>query len=269
MGESKRFRQGMTEHRLPERLAEILEFGRSHVLADTVLCADFEELYGEIVRRADSGGGAITYEEAVELLSLDPDLRQGWGLPPLRTLLVDDVETPLGVPFFPFVQSSKDFFVLWLAHRVYLAALFMRTRVREEGDVNSQLASYCARTASEPLVWEALKQAVQRLRDNHMPLPDVLEDWAFAVFSERCPRPGRRGRKAFPNAVRNAGIVVAIRRLVALGMQPTRNEVSAPISACDAVAKVLSGREAPIEYWAVAKIWGKSERQSGRPIGQK
>ncbi len=258
MGDSTGPRPGMTEHGTPERLTEVLEFCRSHVRADTTLRSDFEELYCEIACRIRNGGESITYEEAVQLLRLDPELLQSGGLRPLRTLTVPTQpphEVPLGVPHFRFVQSHTDFFVLWLTARVMLAVHSRKWTEGREDELKGRLAGYVARAASEPMVWDALKQAVQWFRDDHMALPGVLEAWALDAFTERCPRPVRRGRKAFPTAVRNAGIVLAIERLVTLGMKPARNDASAPVSACDAMEEVLADGSAPIGYEALTKIW--------------
>ena len=257
MGESRRSHPRMTEHSLPECLIEVLEFCRSHVLADTTLRSDFEELYREIARRIKNGGESITYGEAVQLLRLDPELRQSGGLRPVRTRTVPmqpPQEFPLGVPRFRFVHSDPRFFVLWLTTRVILVVYSMKWTEGREDELKSRLSGYVARAASEQMVWDALKQTVQWLRNNQVTLPGELEAWVLDAFTERCPRPVQRGRNAFRKAVRNAGIVLAIKRLITLGMKPTRNDASTPVSACDALAEVLTDGSAPIGYEAIAKI---------------
>ena len=77
---------------------------------------------------------------------------------------------------------------------------------------------------------------------------DVLEAASKAVA-------GKRGRRPYTNTLRNRAIVATIKRLEAEGMTATRNDVSRPRSACDAVAEAFN-----LSYNRVLTIWKKRPR---------
>lgn len=89
-------------------------------------------------------------------------------------------------------------------------------------------------------------------------LDGALADWAADVLVEPDSRrpSGRRGPQPWTNKLRDKAIIATIERLEAEGMTVTRNEVSAPKSACDAVAKALPR----MSYDGVLKIWGNRRR---------
>lgn len=89
-------------------------------------------------------------------------------------------------------------------------------------------------------------------------LDGALADWAADVLEEPDSRrpSGRRGPPPWTNKLRDKAIIATIERLEAEGMTVSRNEVSAPKSACDAVAKALPR----MSYDGVLKIWGNRRR---------
>lgn len=66
---------------------------------------------------------------------------------------------------------------------------------------------------------------------------------------------GERGRRSYADTLRNRAIVAAIKRLVAEGMTATRNDVSPPLSACDAVTMASN-----LSYHRVLEIWKNRPR---------
>ena len=119
---------------------------------------------------------------------------------------------------------------------------------------------------ASPLDFRALKAALSFLRDNHEPIPSELNEWALQVADGNVepPRP-RTGRSPYTNVVRNELIVKTVQTLVDCGLSATRNEVSEPESACDAVSKALNAHGVPLGCCAVAKIWGDYRRaQKGK-----
>ena len=86
-------------------------------------------------------------------------------------------------------------------------------------------------------------------------LDGALYDWAADVLEEPDSRrpSGRPGPQPWTKKLRDKAIIATIERLEAEGMTVTRNEGSAPKSACDAVAEALPR----MSYDGVVKIWGK------------
>ena len=149
-------------------------------------------------------------------------------------------------------------------------------REPEEGDISTvrdyemmgvwsrradKLESLVEESSSSPLAFRALQRVVHRIRETDEPMPRALSERAFDVATGtlECPKAGP-GRSPYTNQVRDAVIVRTIRALVDAGLTATRNEVSEPGSACDAVARALQAHEEPLSYSAVAKIWSKRNK---------
>lgn len=113
--------------------------------------------------------------------------------------------------------------------------------------VEHTIREYIERAASRPAHWDALVNVVDVLTKCRQPLGDALTDW----FVQRGNRPdGRKAAKTTAKALRNHAIIAAVRALERCGMKATRNEVSIPNSACDAVAKAFF-----LTYDTVRGIW--------------
>ena len=113
--------------------------------------------------------------------------------------------------------------------------------------VEDTIREYIKRAASCPDHWDALVNVVDVLTRCRQPLGDALTDW----FVQRGNRPdGRKAAKTTAKALRNHAIIAAVRALERCGMKATRNEVSIPNSACDAVAKAFF-----LTYDTVRGIW--------------
>ena len=121
-----------------------------------------------------------------------------------------------------------------------------------------KVESLVEESRSSPLAFRALRQVVRRIRETDEPRPPALSEWAldYMTGTLESPKAGP-GRSPYTNQVRNAVIVRTIRALVDAGLTATRNEVSAPESACDAVSRALQVHGEPLGYAAVAKIWSK------------
>ena len=107
------------------------------------------------------------------------------------------------------------------------------------------------KAASSRIHHDALRKAAAILLRAR--LTGALADWAADVLEPASRAPdGERGRRPWVNTLRNKAIVATIERLEAEGLTATRNEVSAPISACDAVAKAIN-----LSYKGVLDVWKK------------
>ena len=108
------------------------------------------------------------------------------------------------------------------------------------------------KAASSRIHHDALRKAAMILLRARR-LTGALVDWAADVLEPASRAPdGTRGRRPWVNTLRDKAIVATIERLEAEGLTATRNEVSAPISACDAVAKAIN-----LSYKGVLDVWKK------------
>ena len=113
--------------------------------------------------------------------------------------------------------------------------------------VEDKTREYIERARSCPDHWNALARVVDVLTKCRQPLGDALTDWVV----QRGNRPdGRKAAETPAKAIRNHAIIEAVRALERCGMQATRNDVSPPRSACDAVGKAFS-----LSYDTVRGIW--------------
>ena len=106
-----------------------------------------------------------------------------------------------------------------------------------------------------PLDFRALQAVLSSLRKDNKPIPSELNEWALDVASGdvKCPRV-RPGRSPYTNVVRDELITKTVQTLVDCGLSTTRNEVSDPESACDAVSEALNAHGVELSFDAVAKI---------------
>ena len=109
---------------------------------------------------------------------------------------------------------------------------------------------------SSPLDFRTLQEALFHLMQTDEPIPSELHEWALPVAAgiAKCPSVGP-GRSRYTNLVRNELITKTVHILVDCGLSATRNEVSDPKSACDAVSKALNAHGVASGYAAVAKLW--------------
>ena len=109
---------------------------------------------------------------------------------------------------------------------------------------------------TSPLDFQAVQAALSSLREENKPIPSELNEWALDVASGKVKCPSvRPGRSPYTNVVRDELISRTVQSLVDCGLSATRNEVSAPESACDAVSIALNAHGVELSFAAVAKIW--------------
>ena len=99
--------------------------------------------------------------------------------------------------------------------------------------------------------WEALSAVSEQLLRDREQLPVVLADWLADMLEgsrekPKCPP----GQPWYANDNRDSAICYAISVLISLGLNPTRNELWPPESACDVVGKFLD-----MKYATIASIW--------------
>ena len=120
---------------------------------------------------------------------------------------------------------------------------------------------------SSPVDFRALQESLSHLLETREPVPDELVQWSLSVASGRvtCPDTGP-GRSRYKNRHRDELITQTVQTLVDCGLSATRNETSAPKSACDATSKALNTHGVDISYAGVAKIWQSSRRRELAPL---
>ena len=116
---------------------------------------------------------------------------------------------------------------------------------------------------SSPLDFRALQEALSHLLETQKPIPRELVEWSLSVAAGNLTSPSvGPGRSPYTNQVRDALIAQTVHTLVDCGLKATRNEASAPESACDAVSEALNAHGVELSYAGVAKIWQSSRRQN-------
>ncbi|MEV8468756.1 hypothetical protein AB0T83_18505 [Fluviibacterium sp. DFM31] len=124
------------------------------------------------------------------------------------------------------------------------------------------LRHYLEKAKKDPLFFEGTIQAcIELLQVEACSLGNVLGPWLVEVMKGNIKPTKPRGPDPLKNVARDDTIFIAVRTLASVGYSPTRNNASAPNSACDYVAEAL-GRLAGIglSYDAVAKIYSKEAR---------
>ena len=116
---------------------------------------------------------------------------------------------------------------------------------------------------SSPRDFRALQEAVSHLFETQEPMPPELLEWGLLVAAGKktSPKVGP-GRSPYTNQVRDALIAQTVQALVDCGLNATRNEASAPESACDAVSEALNAHGVELGHAGVAKIWRSNRRQN-------
>ncbi|MYD36269.1 MAG: hypothetical protein F4X20_04490 [Dehalococcoidia bacterium] len=119
---------------------------------------------------------------------------------------------------------------------------------------------------SSPVDFRALREVLSHLLETHEPVPDELVQWSLSVAAGRVTSPSTGpGRSRYKNQHRDELIAQTVQTLVDCGLKATRNEASAPESACDAVSTALNAHGVELSYAGVAKIWQSSRRQKLAP----
>ena len=109
---------------------------------------------------------------------------------------------------------------------------------------------------TSPLDFQAVESALFSLREDNEPIPSELNEWALDVASGKLKKPtARPGRSPYSNVVRDELIARTVQSLVDCGLSATRNQISDPESACDAVSEALNAHGVGLSFDAVAKIW--------------
>lgn len=120
------------------------------------------------------------------------------------------------------------------------------------------VTAYIEAARSEADYWEALVKAAAALRKQRQPFGDALNDWLIEAASRNRSEPyGTTVEKWPADELRNRTIIKAIAALERCGMKATRNDVSPPRSACDAVARAFG-----MKFARVMDIW---KARSHRP----
>ena len=105
--------------------------------------------------------------------------------------------------------------------------------------------------------WDALKKAAAMLLRSQQPLGEALSDWKARERDGQTKRPdGREFARSAANALRNSVVNETVEVLELRGDSPTRNNASAPNSACDAVAEVFG-----LSYKTIETVWGDARRR--------
>ena len=204
------------------------------------------EGYGEVgleTARWRASRRPITFDDAVELArhwpkdwpgSVDFEDLRDWLVARFFTLAIagDGEDSPHFAGGSAYIPVTPDMLPPGLA-------------------LNEDFVRQCTeKAASSPIHHDALRTvAAILLRARQLTgAYDVLEAASKAVT-------GKRGRRPYTNTLRDRAIVAAIKRLEAEGMTATRNDVSRPRSACDAVAEAFN-----LSYNRVLEIWKNSRR---------
>ena len=121
------------------------------------------------------------------------------------------------------------------------------------------------RSKTEPTIWDAVKVvAAQSVRSDER-LPVELRGRVADVLEEKpdAARPRKRGRDPLDHLTRDLHIVVHVQKLVALGLNPTRNTAtdgSGRRSACDVVGDAYGLAPKTVET-----IWNNRRRVLRKP----
>jgi hypothetical protein len=111
--------------------------------------------------------------------------------------------------------------------------------------------------AGWPNAHDALCNGADKMISNNEAMPDRLREYIINLARGGRTKSGMPGKNAFDNFGRNICIVVAIKRLVEMGLTATRNEASHSLSACGIVAEVYPRFGVNLSEKAVNKIWQK------------
>ena len=223
----------MTEHERIEahhRLTEVLGEAEAYRLVEAL---------GE----APACRGRIAFDDAVELArhwlkdwpgSVDFEDLRDWLVASFFTLAIagDGEDSPRFADGSAYIPVTPDMLPPGLA----LNEDFVRQCT--EKAASSRIHHDALRTVAEILLRARLLTGAY----------DVLEAASKAVAS-------KRGRRPYTNTLRDRAIVATIERLEAEGMTATRNDVSRPRSACDAVAEAFN-----LSYNRILEIWKNSRR---------
>lgn len=115
-----------------------------------------------------------------------------------------------------------------------------------------------------PVAFRALQALLEFYRSIRLSAPPELQSWGLDVAAGilTIPKLGR-GRSPYANMIRDDVIVNLVQTLVECGLTATRNEVSDPESACDAVSIALQEQGVELTYEGVVKVWTKGKGASG------
>jgi len=116
-----------------------------------------------------------------------------------------------------------------------------------------------SRTSS--VAFDSLLTVAASMARNGLPYGAQLRVWVSDYLEGKTSKTSRTGRIRAETLYRDLLIVGAVSELSALGLLATRNDVSPPSSACDAVAEAcVRIGVAPGSYQSIKRIWTNSER---------
>lgn len=122
------------------------------------------------------------------------------------------------------------------------------------------------RAEKDFVAFEACAELAAKLIEQGDPLPARIAAWAAKRLRGEIEPPRRPPQHPADNMLRDRAIALTINELVGLGLNATRNAVSASDSACDVVSEVLreSGNRR-MSYSGVERIWKNYNKTIRRP----
>lgn len=115
------------------------------------------------------------------------------------------------------------------------------------------LRAYLEAATLVPFMWKTCAGIVDCYRNE--PMPDILHDFLNKVLRGEIKQPVIRGRDSLENSHRDFVIIETIAELRKKGFNPTRNEYSQSVSACDVVADAITKLGMEMSYDGVCRIW--------------
>lgn len=112
---------------------------------------------------------------------------------------------------------------------------------------------------SDKIAYEAACEIAVDIITRGERLPEPLATFTAEVLRGNFKKPNKKGQDLRANRVRDSYICEAVLKLKYFEYKPiTRNDASAPISACDAVVEGLKSIDVYMEYQAVKKIYHRT-----------
>ena len=115
--------------------------------------------------------------------------------------------------------------------------------------------SLIVRSTTDPDMFRTVLISIALIFENDAELHPYLREWLIKYLRGEIVAPRRPNGRTQSEGLHNL-IAHAVADLVDAGMNPTRNDESPPLSACDAVATALAELSlSPITFAGVKKIW--------------
>lgn len=128
----------------------------------------------------------------------------------------------------------------------------------ENTDILDQLIETSKQSS---IAFEALMDVAASMARHGLPYDGNMRDWVSGYLQGKITKTARTGRIRAETLLRDLLVVGAVSELCEVGMAATRNDVSPPTSARDAVAEAcIRIGVAPGSYQSIKRIWNNSER---------